>query len=160
MSNVIKFPFSVSRRAHARKPRWSKNGTPEERAAQTDSERGQGDDSLRQLVKAVIDEEKLAGGLEEEEDCDSRERVRNERTMHTFLWRSSRLIVESDEADLVRDVGFAVDRAQTKLGQIKRRLKGVQEQAAAQVQLLTTADAKLSAAIVATLLSTRGGNTS
>jgi hypothetical protein len=33
MSNVVKFPFSVSRRAHARKPRWSKNGTPEERPA-------------------------------------------------------------------------------------------------------------------------------
>jgi hypothetical protein len=32
-SNIVKFPFTVSRRAHARKPRWSKNGTPEERAA-------------------------------------------------------------------------------------------------------------------------------
>jgi hypothetical protein len=31
--NVIKFPYSVSRRAHSRKPRRSKNGTPEERAA-------------------------------------------------------------------------------------------------------------------------------
>jgi hypothetical protein len=144
MSNVIKFPFSVSRRARARKPR-----TPN----QTDS--GQEDDSLRQLVKAVIDEEKLAGGLEEEEDCDSRERVRNERTMHTFLFRSSHLIVESDEADLVRDVGFAVDRAQTKLGQIQRRLKGVKEQAAAHVELLTAAETKLTAAIVAALLSTR-----
>jgi hypothetical protein len=33
MNNVVKFPFSVSRRAHARKPRASINGTPEERAA-------------------------------------------------------------------------------------------------------------------------------
>jgi hypothetical protein len=33
MSNVVKFPFSVSRRAHARRPRKSINGTPEERAA-------------------------------------------------------------------------------------------------------------------------------
>jgi hypothetical protein len=33
MSNVVKFPFSVSRRAHARKPRKSINGTPEERGA-------------------------------------------------------------------------------------------------------------------------------
>jgi hypothetical protein len=31
-SNVVKFPFNVSRRAHARKPRTSRNGTPEERA--------------------------------------------------------------------------------------------------------------------------------
>ena len=74
--------------------------------------------------------------------------------MRTFLFRSSRLIVESNEADLVQDVGLALDRAQTKLGQIKRRLKGVQEQAAAQIELLTAADAKLSAAIVVALLST------
>jgi hypothetical protein len=74
--------------------------------------------------------------------------------MRTFLFRSSSLIVESADADLVRDVGLALDRAQTKLGQIKRRLKGVQEQAAAQVKLLTAADVKLSAAIVAALLST------
>jgi hypothetical protein len=33
MSNVVKFPFSVSRKEHAREPRASKNGTPEERAA-------------------------------------------------------------------------------------------------------------------------------
>jgi len=33
ISNVLKFPYSVSRRAHSRRPRTSKNGTPEERAA-------------------------------------------------------------------------------------------------------------------------------
>ncbi len=32
MSIVVKFPYSVSRRAHARKPRASENGAPEERA--------------------------------------------------------------------------------------------------------------------------------
>src|ERR1700730_15306578 len=37
--------------------------------------------------------------------------------MRTFLFRSSRLIVESNEADLIQDVGLALDRAQTKLGQ-------------------------------------------
>ena len=31
--NVVKFPYSVSRRAHARRPRTSINGTPEEPAA-------------------------------------------------------------------------------------------------------------------------------
>ena len=31
--NLVKFPYTVARRAHARKPRRSKNGTPEERAA-------------------------------------------------------------------------------------------------------------------------------
>jgi hypothetical protein len=36
--NVVKFPYSVSRRAHSRRPRWSKNGTPEERAAKAAQE--------------------------------------------------------------------------------------------------------------------------
>jgi hypothetical protein len=31
--SVIKFPYDASRRIHSRKPRRSKNGTPEERAA-------------------------------------------------------------------------------------------------------------------------------
>ena len=78
--------------------------------------------------------------------------------MQRLLFRSSRLIVESDEADLVRDVGFNIDRAQTKLKRLQRRLQSVQEQAAAEVQLLSAADTKLTAAIVAALLSTRGGN--
>jgi hypothetical protein len=32
-SNVVRFPYSASRRVHSQKPRRSKNGTPEERAA-------------------------------------------------------------------------------------------------------------------------------
>jgi hypothetical protein len=32
-SNIVKFPYDVSRRVHSRKPRKSHNGTPEERAA-------------------------------------------------------------------------------------------------------------------------------
>ncbi len=31
-SNIVKFPYSASRRVHSRRPRKSKNGTPEERA--------------------------------------------------------------------------------------------------------------------------------
>jgi hypothetical protein len=79
--------------------------------------------------------------------------VRNGPNMQRLLFRSSRLIAESDEADLIRDVGLALDRAETKLRRIKERLKGVQEQAAANVQMLTAAETKLSAAIVAALLS-------
>ena len=45
-ANIIKFPHSVSRRAHSRKPRRSKNGTPEERARQAASE------NVRELVVA------------------------------------------------------------------------------------------------------------
>src|SRR5260370_40528404 len=33
MTNVVKFPYNACRRVHSRKPRISKNGTPEERAA-------------------------------------------------------------------------------------------------------------------------------
>jgi cell division protein FtsN len=33
MSDIVKFPYSASRRVAARRPRRSKNGTPEERAA-------------------------------------------------------------------------------------------------------------------------------
>ena len=82
-----------------------------------------------------------------------RARVRNGPNMQRLLFRSSRLIAESDEAALVRDVGLAIDRAQTKLARIKLRLNSVQEQAAAEVQLLRTAETKLAAAIVAALLS-------
>jgi len=35
---IYKFPYSVSRRAHSRRPRISKNGTPEERAAKVAQE--------------------------------------------------------------------------------------------------------------------------
>jgi hypothetical protein len=87
----------------------------------------------------------------------SRENVRNGPSMQTFVFRSYDLIVESNEADLIRDVSFDIDKAQTKLKAVRRRLKGVQEQAAAKVHLLTTAETKLAAAIVAALLSTREG---
>jgi hypothetical protein len=95
---------------------------------------------------------------EESKNWRSRERVRNGSNMHTFLFRSRDSILKSDEADLVRDVCLDLDKAQTKLKAIRRRLQGVQDQAAAQVQLLSAADTKLTAAIVAALLSTRRGN--
>jgi tRNA(Phe) wybutosine-synthesizing methylase Tyw3 len=54
-------------------------------------------------------------------------RIRSDRSMHTFLFRSRELILESDEADLVRDVCLNIDRAQVKLRQLRERLQGVQE---------------------------------
>jgi hypothetical protein len=74
--------------------------------------------------------------------------------MQRLVFRSYNAIVESDDADLVRDVRCDLDRAQSKLRRLKQRLKNVQEQAAVQVELLTTAETKLTAAIVAALLST------
>lgn len=75
--------------------------------------------------------------------------------MRTFLFRSYDVILEADEAELVRDVRFDLHKAQVKLRKIKERLQSVREQSAAQIEQLTAADNKLSAAIVAALLSTR-----
>jgi hypothetical protein len=83
----------------------------------------------------------------------SRPYTRRGPNMHTFLFRSRQSILESDEANLVQDVCLNIDRAQTKLRQLRERLQGVQEQAAAEVQLLTALETKLAAAIVAALLS-------
>jgi hypothetical protein len=76
--------------------------------------------------------------------------------MHTLLFRSRESILQSDEPDLVRDVCFDIDRAQGKLERIRARIESLQEYAATEIQLLRDADAKLSAALVAALLSTRG----
>src|ERR1700704_3518715 len=73
--------------------------------------------------------------------------------MQTFLFRSRRLILEANDADLFRDVCLDLDKATTKLEPLRRRVRGVQEQAAAEIQSLTTAETKLAAAIVAALLS-------
>ena len=38
MAEIFKFPYDASRRVHSRKPRRSKNGTPEQRAAKAAQE--------------------------------------------------------------------------------------------------------------------------
>ena len=73
--------------------------------------------------------------------------------MHDALFRSYDLILASDETELTRDVCRDIHKAQLKLKKIKQRLQGIREQSAAQIQQLTAADTKLSAAIVAALLS-------
>jgi hypothetical protein len=76
--------------------------------------------------------------------------------IRTLVFRSYDLIVESDEADLIRDVCLDIHKAEVKLKKVRQRLQGVREWSAAQIEMLTAADTKLSAAIVAALLSTRG----
>jgi hypothetical protein len=83
-------------------------------------------------------------------------RVRGEKNMHTLLFRSRESILESDEPDLVRDVCLDIDRAKGKLERIRARIGSLQEYAATELQLLADADTKLSAAIVAALLSSQG----
>jgi hypothetical protein len=83
-------------------------------------------------------------------------RVRSEKNMQTLLFRSRESILESDEPDLVRDVCLDIDRAQGKLERIRARIESLQEYAVTEIQLLTNAETKLSAALVAALLSTQG----
>jgi hypothetical protein len=87
-----------------------------------------------------------------------RARAQNGQNMHTLLFRSRELILQSDEADLVRDVCLDIDRAEGKLKRIQQRLKDVQEWAANQVEELTAADTKLTAAIVAALMTRSKSN--
>jgi hypothetical protein len=77
--------------------------------------------------------------------------------IRTLCFRSRELLLESDEADLIRDVCLDIDKAQTKLRKIRERLQSVQEWSADQVEQLTAANIKLSAAIVSALLSTSRG---
>jgi DNA-binding transcriptional MerR regulator len=81
-------------------------------------------------------------------------RQRGGHNMHTFVFRSYNLIVKSDEADLVRDVCFDVEKAQSKLKAIRRQLEHDRKHAAARAELLTSCETKLSAAIDAALTRT------
>jgi hypothetical protein len=65
-------------------------------------------------------------------------------SMHTFV-----LIVASSEANLVRDVCYDFDKATTKRNAIRQQIDRNREHAAAREDLLTKAEAKLSAAIAA-----------
>lgn len=63
-AEIIKLPFSVTRGAHSRKPRKSKNGTPEERAAKAAASASEGSVvsiSHAEEVRSQIDRRKLRG---------------------------------------------------------------------------------------------------
>lgn len=77
--------------------------------------------------------------------------------IRTLCFRGRELLLESDEADLIRDVCLDLHKAEVKLKAIRQRLQSVREWSAEQIESLTAADTKLSAAIVAALLSTREG---
>jgi Mg2+ and Co2+ transporter CorA len=96
---------------------------------------------------------RLVGGSDAEPAARDERVGRVRANMQTFLFRSYDLIVESDEADLIRDVCLDIHKAEVKLKKVRQRLQRIQEQSAAQIRLLTAADTKLTAAIVAALLS-------
>jgi hypothetical protein len=66
------------------------------------------------------------------------------------------VILEANDTELIRDVSLNMVRAENKLRKIRERLQFVTEQSAIEMHRLKMADIKLSAAIVAALLSTKG----
>jgi hypothetical protein len=76
--------------------------------------------------------------------------------MHNLVFRSRAGILEADEALLFEDVCFDLQKAERKLDAVRLQLKKVQDHAVEETRILAAADAKLSAAVVAALLSTRG----
>ena len=76
-----------------------------------------------------------------------------QKNMHTYLFRSRKAVLEADEAELIRDVCSDIDEAQKKLEKLRARIESFQELADAELQALNTAETKLTAAIVAALLS-------
>jgi hypothetical protein len=106
------------------------------------------DDLTKSVEDRIVSWERMSAAADQEV---SRTPRRSKSSMHTFVFRSYDLIVESDEADLIRDVRLDMHKANVKLKKVRQRLQGVQERAAAQVQLLTKAEARLAAAIAAAL---------
>jgi hypothetical protein len=65
-SNVVRFPYDACRRVHSKKPRRSKNGTPEERAAKAAALETTPADvvlmsDVRERAHSEIDRRKLRG---------------------------------------------------------------------------------------------------
>ena len=75
--------------------------------------------------------------------------------MHTYLFRSREAVLEADEAELIRDVCCDIDKAQKKLEKLRERIESLQEYSVNELQLLSALEIKLSAALVAALLSTQ-----
>ena len=91
----------------------------------------------------------------EERHGPERNHSRSGTNIRTLCFRSYELIVESDEAELHRDVCRDTRKAEVKLRKVKERLQSERDRSATMIELLTAAETKLSAAIVAALLSNR-----
>jgi hypothetical protein len=87
---------------------------------------------------------------------DYAERRKNRKSMRKLLFRSYDVIIESDEAELISDVGLEMHKAEVKLRKLRQALQATREYSAARIEMLTEAEIKLSAALVAALLSTQG----
>jgi hypothetical protein len=112
------------------------------------------DDLTKSVEDRIVSWERMSAAADQEVP---RARRRSKSSMHTLVFRSRDLILESDEADLIRDVCLDIHKAEVKLKKVRQRLQSVREWSAKQIESLTAADTKLTAAIVAALLSTREG---
>jgi hypothetical protein len=62
MAEIFKFPYDACRRVHSQKPRRSKNGTPEERAAKAGAAQGAPAAAVIELAtNETMDRRKLRG---------------------------------------------------------------------------------------------------
>ncbi|WP_439409773.1 hypothetical protein ACNJX9_17865 [Bradyrhizobium sp. DASA03076] len=75
--------------------------------------------------------------------------ARSRKNMHTLVFRSRTLILEVDEATLLADVRFDLEKAERKLAHHRAYLQSFTEQAQKKVQELATVIAKLGAAVEA-----------
>jgi hypothetical protein len=105
---------------------------------------------LRKMVRKVIDEEVGPGRNW------GRPYTRRGANMQTFVFRSYDLIAEADEAELLHDVRQDIPKAETKLRKAKEALRAKRKRYGLEIEMLEIVETKLSAALVAALLSNQG----
>jgi hypothetical protein len=78
------------------------------------------------------------------------------KNMHSLVFRSRAVILEVDDATLLRDVCFDFEKAERKLDKIRRHLKSFKARASKEIETLTAVEAKLGAAVDAARLELEG----
>jgi hypothetical protein len=79
--------------------------------------------------------------------------------MRSLVFRSRAVILEVDEARLVRDICFDFGKAERKLAKLRRHIKNYKARAAKEIETLTAVEAKLGAAVDAARLKLEGAST-
>jgi hypothetical protein len=78
------------------------------------------------------------------------------KNMHSLVFRNRAVILEIDEATLLRDVCFDFGKAERKLTKLRRHLKSFKERTTREIEILTAVEAKLGAAVDAARLELEG----
>jgi hypothetical protein len=131
MAEIFKFPYDASRRVHSRKPRRSKNGTPEERAAKATAALPPAADIVALGAQEPLgDRRKLRGNPLREEVAPISFAVTVVGKMHTADLRQEPLDMEAVEsegwihtlqtgANAARFVADELDKAAERLSQLQ-----------------------------------------